>query len=147
MTLVQRLDHVNITVSDLRAVTAFFVTLGLEPDGDPRIAEGHWLEEVIGIDGARVELVMLRAPGDGASLELSQFHHPDHGHRPEAATADQLGLRSIAFEVDDVEAAVARIREDGFELVRNLATYEDVFKLCYVCGPEGIIVMLAQRLS
>lgn len=147
MALVKQLDHVGITVGDLKTVMSFFRTLGLEPDGDSGIVQGHWLEEVIGIDDARVEMVMRKAADDSTSLELSQFHHPIHEQGAQAEPPNQLGLRTIAFEVDDLQATVDRLHEDGFELVRTIGNYEDVFRLCYVRGPEGIIVMLAQRLS
>lgn len=147
MALVTRFDHVGITVRDLRATTAFFVALGLEPDGDPQPAEGQWLDDVIGIDGARVEVVTLRAPGDGPGIELSQFHVPADDQRPRTAPPNELGLRSVALEVHDIDAAVARVERDGFELVRSVANYQGVFRLCYVRGPEEIIVMLAQRIG
>lgn len=147
MALAKRFDHVGITVQDIRAVMPFFLTLGLEPDGDPRVMEGSWLDDVIGIDGARVEVVMLKAPNDGVSLELSQFHHPVHDKGPQDAPPNQLGLRNIAFEVNDLQMTVDRLLNDGFGLVREIAQYEDVFKLCYVRGPEGIIVMLAESMN
>lgn len=147
MSLVKRFDHVGITVRNLRAVMAFFVALGLEPDGDAQMAEGHWLEDVIGIDGARAEVVTLRAPGDPSGIELSQFHVPTTNHDVHTAAADEPGLRSVALEVHDLDAAVARVHADGYELVRTVANYQDVFRLCYVRGPEQIIVMLAQRLA
>ena len=144
MPLRPRFDHVGITVADLEAVTAFFVTLGLEPEGESQIVEGDFVSTVVGIDDARVEVRMLQAPDGDTKLELSTFLHPVEEHAPHPLPATELGLRNVCFEVDDLEALVDRVTADGFALVGGIADYEGVYRMCYVRGPEGIIVSLAQ---
>ncbi|GIH51718.1 Catechol 2,3-dioxygenase [Microbispora rosea] len=146
MTFIRRFDHVGITVADLDAVTAFFVGLGLE--ADPKMAvEGEFLDTVIGMTGARTEIVMLRAPGGGTTLELSSFTRPDHLSGSPAAPANELGLRNVAFEVHDLHAAVEHAAADGYGLVGGVGEYEGVWRMAYVRGPEGIIVSLAERIE
>jgi catechol 2,3-dioxygenase-like lactoylglutathione lyase family enzyme len=146
MTHVRRFDHVGITVADLDAVTAFFVALGLEAEGR-MFVEGEFLDTVIGIPDSRTEIVMLHAPDGGTTLELSSFVRPDHLPGSPAAPANELGLRNVAFEVDDVPAAVEQAAKDGYELVGGIGEYEGAWRMAYVRGPEGIIVSLAQRLG
>jgi catechol 2,3-dioxygenase-like lactoylglutathione lyase family enzyme len=146
MTQGPRFDHVGITVADLDAATAFFVTLGLEADGRMFI-EGEFLDTVIGLPGSRTEVVMLRSPGGGTTLELSRFVRPDHLPGSPAAPSNELGLRNICFEVDDLQAAVDRAAADGFALVGGVGQYENVWKMAYVRGPEGIIVSLSERIG
>jgi catechol 2,3-dioxygenase-like lactoylglutathione lyase family enzyme len=146
MTFIRRFDHVGITVADLDAVTAFFVGLGLE--ADPKMAvEGEFLDTVIGMTGARTEIVMLRAPGGGTTLELSSFTRPDHLPGSPAASANELGLRNVAFEVHDLQAAVDHAAADGYNLVGGIGEYEGVWRMAYIRGPEGIIVSLAERIE
>jgi catechol 2,3-dioxygenase-like lactoylglutathione lyase family enzyme len=141
---VRRLDHVGITVADLDAATAFFVSLGLEVEG--RMAmEGEFVDTVIGIPGSRSEIVMLRPPDGGAGVELSSFVRPAHEPGSPGAMSTELGLRNVAFEVDDLPAAVERLAADGYGLVGGVGEYENVWRMAYVRGPEGIIVALAQR--
>lgn len=116
MTFIRRFDHVGITVSDLEAVTAFFVSLGLEADRKMAV-EGEFLDTVIGMTDARTEIVMLRPPGGGTTLELSSFTRPDHLPGSPAAPANELGLRNVAFEVHDLQAAVDHAVVDGYGLV------------------------------
>jgi catechol 2,3-dioxygenase-like lactoylglutathione lyase family enzyme len=146
MTHVQRFDHVGITVADLDTVTAFFVGLGLEVEGRAFI-EGEFLDTVIGIPGSRTEIVMLRPPEDGTRLELSSFVRPEHLPGSPTAMANELGLRNVAFEVDDLPAVVDRLAADGYVLVGGIGQYENVWRMAYVRGPEGIIVSLAQRIG
>lgn len=143
----RRFDHVNITVKDLESAVRFFETLGLVPDSEPQLIEGHFLEGCCGIDGARTRIVMMRLPGADTTVELASFVFPECTQEPTYVDATALGLRSIAFEVDDVDAAVERVGRDGYGLVKEIVQYEDVYRLCYVKGPEGVIVMLAQRLN
>lgn len=146
MTFVRRFDHVGITVADLDAVTAFFVGLGLE--ADPKMAvEGEFLDTVIGMTAARTEIVMLRPPGGGTTLELSSFTRPDHLPGSPAAPANELGLRNVAFEVHDLHAAVDQAAADGYGLVGGIGEYEGVWRMAYIRGPEGIIVSLAERIE
>jgi catechol 2,3-dioxygenase-like lactoylglutathione lyase family enzyme len=146
MTFVRRFDHVGITVADLDAVTAFFVALGLEVEGR-MVVEGEFLDTVIGIPGSRTEIVMLKPPGDGTRLELSSFVRPDHLPGSPAAPANELGLRNVAFEVEDLQAAVAHAAVEGFGLVGGIGEYENAWRMAYVRGPEGLIVSLAERIG
>lgn len=147
MAHVRRFDHVGITVRDLDAVTAFFVGLGFEVEGGPTPIEGEFLDTVIGMSGARTEIVMLRPPDDGTRLELSSFVRPDPEPGLPGAMAHELGLRSLAFEVDDLQATVDRLAENGYGLVGGIGQHEDVWLMAYVRGPEGIIVALAERIG
>lgn len=147
MTAVRRFDHVGITVADLDTVTAFFVGLGLEATGPRTAVEGDFLDTVIGIPGARTEIVMLRPPGGGTCLELSSFVRPDHEPGSPEAMATELGLRNVAFEVDDLVSTVERLAADGYGLVGGVGEYEGVWRMAYVRGPEGIIVSLAERVG
>ena len=146
MTHVQRLDHIGITVADLAAATAFFVGLGLEVEGTGSV-EGEFVETVCAIPGARCEIVMLRPPDGGASLELASFVRPDHVPGSPAAMANEVGLRNVSFEVDDLEAAVAAVAAEGYGLVGGIGQHEDSVRMAYVRGPEGIIVSLFEQLG
>lgn len=146
MTPVMRFDHVGVTVRDLDQVTAFFVGLGLEIEGRTFV-EGEFIDTVIAIPGSRTEIVMLRTPGGGTGVELSSFVRPDPDPGSPTAMANELGLRSLAFEVDDLDAQVDRLAADGYGLVGGIGRYEDSWRMAYVRGPEGIIVALAERVS
>ena len=143
---VRRFDHVGITVADLDTVTAFFVGLGLEVEGRGFV-EGEFLETVCGIPDSRTEIVMLRLPDGGTRLELARFVRPAHQPGSPDAMANELGLRNVSFEVDDLPATVDRLAADGYGLVGGIGEYEDVWRMAYVRGPEGIIVSLAQRIG
>ncbi|MET7672933.1 VOC family protein [Micromonospora luteifusca] len=143
---IERMDNVLIVVEDLDAVISFFVELGMELEGRGP-AEGRWVESVIGIDDVRQEVAMLRTPDGHGKVELAMFHTPAAiTAEPKDAPANTLGIRRIMFAVDDIEDVVARLRNHGAELVGELAQYEDIFRLCYVRGPEGILVGLAEQL-
>ena len=146
MSHIRRFDHVGITVADLDAAAAFFVALGLEVENRMFI-EGEFLDTVIGIPGSRTEILMLQPPDGGTRVELSSFVRPDHRPGSPAAPANELGLRSVAFEVTDLQAAVERVAADGFGLVGGVGEYEGAWKMAYVRGPEGIIVSLAERIG
>ncbi|HTD50480.1 MAG TPA: VOC family protein [Acidimicrobiia bacterium] len=139
-------DHVGITVADLDAATAFFVGLGLEVEGRTFV-EGEFIDTVCGIPHSRTEIVMLRPPGGGTAVELSSFLRPDHDPGSPTAMANELGLRSVAFEVDDLHAEVDRLAADGYGLVGGVGEYENTWLMAYVRGPEGMIVALAERLG
>ena len=144
---IQRMDHVSVVVDDLQAAIAFFVELGMELEGEAPI-EGPWVDRVNGLDGVRVDIAMMRTPDGLGRLELTKFHTPTAiSPEPENALGNTLGLRSIMFAVDDVDATVAGLRARGAELVGEVAQFEDSYRLCYVRGPEGIIVALAEQLS
>ena len=143
---IQRMDHVGIVVDDLAAATEFFVELGLELQGEGAV-EGRWVDRVVGLDGVRAEIAMLQTPDGHSRVELAKFHSPSHqgGNRP--APANAPGIRHITFAVEDIDAVVAGLRARGAELVGELERYEDSYLLCYVRGPEGIIVELAERIG
>ena len=143
---VRRFDHVGITVADLDSVTAFFVGLGLEVEGRT-VVEGDFVDTVTGIPDVRSQIVMLRPPGGGTLLELSSFVRPDHEPGSPTAMANELGLRNVAFEVDDVQAAVDDLAADGYTLIGGIGEYENTWRMAYVRGPEGIIVSLAARIG
>jgi catechol 2,3-dioxygenase-like lactoylglutathione lyase family enzyme len=140
------MDHVGIVVDDLAAATEFFAELGLELQGE-RAVEGRWVDRVVGLDGVRTQLAMMQTPDGNGRLELVKFHSPpsqgDDGHEP----ANARGIRHITFAVEDIDAVVARLRARGAELVGEVENYEDIYLLCYVRGPEGIIIELAERLG
>lgn len=144
---IKRMDNVLIVVDDLDAVIAFFVELGLELAGKGPV-EGRWVERVIGIDDVRQEIAMLRTPDGRNGVELAKFHAPE-AIRPEPrdAPTNTLGLRRVMFAVEDIDDVVDRLRAHGAQLVGEVVRYEDTFRLCYVRGPEGIVVGLAQELG
>lgn len=144
---VLRMDNVLIVVRDLEAAIAFFVELGMELEGRMDI-EGEWADRVIGIDGARDTIATLRTPDGHSRIELSQFHTPPAvGPDPKDLPTNALGYRRIMFAVDDLDDTLARLRPHGAELVRDVVEYEDVYRLCFVRGPDGIIIGLAQPLK
>ena len=143
---IQRMEHVGIVVDDLAAATEFFVELGLELQGEGMV-EDRWVDRVVGLDGVRVEFAMVQTPDGNGRLELVKFHSPpSQGGNPHAP-ANTPGIRHIAFAVDDIDAVVAGLRARGAELVGELECYKDSYRLCYVRGPEGIIVELAEKIG
>ena len=143
---VERIDNVGFVVEDLDAVIAFFVALGLELEGQAPV-EGPSVDRLIALDGVRADVAMLRSPGGGTAVELSRFRTPAPvAVEPGNAPPNALGIRRVMFAVDDIEATVARLRGHG-QLVGEVVRYEDSYRLCYVRGPEGILVALAERLS
>jgi catechol 2,3-dioxygenase-like lactoylglutathione lyase family enzyme len=146
MTL-QRMDNVLIVVDDLEAAKAFFAELGMELEGEAT-NEGPWVDRVVGLDGVRCDLAMMRPPDGHGGVELAKFHTPPAVRaEPESAPANALGIRRIMFAVDDVDDVVARLRRHGGELVGDIAQYEDSYRLCFLRGPAGIIIGLAEQLS
>ncbi len=143
---IQRFDHVGITVANLDAAIDFFLKLGLELDVRMPMT-GEFLDTVCGIPDSRTEIAMLRAPGGGTSLELSTFFQPDLVPGSPAAMANELGIRNVAFEVDDLRGAVDDLAADGYGLVGGIGEYENTWLMAYVRGPEGIIVALAERIG
>ena len=147
MAHIRRFDHVGLTVADLDLVTGFFVALGLEVEGRAFV-EGEFLDTVCGIPDSRTEIVMLKPPGgDGSRLELARFVRPDSVPGSPAAMANELGLRNVAFEVNDLQAAVDWAAGQGYGLVGGIGEWEGVWRMAYVRGPEGIIVSLAERIG
>ncbi len=146
MTLL-RMDNVLIVVEDLEAAKAFFAELGMELEGEAT-NEGRWADRVVGLDGVRCDLAMMRTPDGHGRVELAKFHTPPAVRaEPESAPANALGIRRIMFAVSDIDDVVARLRGHGAELVGEIAQYEDFYRLCFMRGPEGIIIGLAERLS
>ena len=143
---IQRMDHVGIVVDDLAAATEFFVELGLEPQGKGSV-EGDWVDRIVGLEGVRSELAMMQTPDGQGRLELVKFHAPSGPDGDRHAPANTPGLRHITFAVDDIDAVLARLRAHGAELVGEVERYEDIYRLCYIRGPEGIIVELAERIG
>ena len=142
-----RMDNVLIVVEDLEAVTAFFLELGMELEGGTQV-EGPWVDQVVGLSGVRAGIKMLRTPDGRSRIELTRFHTPPAVRfGPENAPANALGIRRIMFEVKDLDDVVARLRKRGGELVGGIAQYEDVYRLCFVRGPEGILIGLAEQLG
>jgi catechol 2,3-dioxygenase-like lactoylglutathione lyase family enzyme len=143
---IQRMDHVGIVVDDLAAATAFFVELGLELHGEAPV-EGAWVDRVVGLEGVRAEIAMMETPDGHGRLELTKFHAPSGRGGEEHAPANTPGIRHVAFAVDDIDAVVAGLRALDAQLVGEVERYRDSYRLCYVRGPEGIIVELAERIG
>ena len=147
MPSIRRFDHVGVTVADLEQVSAFFVGLGLHVQAGPMVIEGDFLDTVTGIPASRTRILVLAAHQGGTLLELSSFEEPQHQLGSPTAMANELGLRNVAFEVDDLDALLQRLAADGYGLVGGVGEYEGVWRMAYVRGPEGIIVSLAERIG
>ena len=146
MTL-KRMDNVLIVVEDLEAAKAFFVELGMELEGEMTL-EGRWVDRVVGLDNVRSEIATMRTPDGHGRVELSKFHTPAAVRvEPENAPANTLGLRRIMFAVDDLDDVVARLRARGAEVVGEVVQYQDKYRLCFIRGPEGFILGLAEELG
>jgi catechol 2,3-dioxygenase-like lactoylglutathione lyase family enzyme len=141
-----RMDNVGIVVDDLKAAIAFFVELGLELEGETTV-EGQLVDRLVALDGVRSDIAMLRTPDGHSRLELSKFQTPPATTVEPNAPVNTLGIRRIMFAVDDIEDVLARLQTLGAELVGEVVRYEDSYRLCYVRGPEGIMVALAEPLS
>ena len=141
------MDNVLIVVDDLEAAKAFFAELGMELEGEAT-NEGRWVDRVVGLDDVRADIATMRTPDGHGRLELAKFHTPPAVRaEPDSAPANALGIRRIMFAVEDIDDVVARLRARGAELVGELERYGDSYRLCYVRGPEGIIVALAEQLK
>jgi len=140
------MDNVAIVVDDLKAATAFFVELGLELEAEATV-EGRWVDRIVGLDGVRSDIAMLRTPDGHGRLELTKFHTPPATTAEPNAPVNRLGMGRIMFAVDDIEDVLARLQAHGADLVGEVVQYENSYRLCYVRGPEGIIVALAEQLS
>ena len=144
--MIKRMDHVSVVVEDLEAAVAFFAELGMTIVGEAPI-EGAWADRINAIPNLRVDIVMMQTPDGHGRLELTKFHHPPLVKvEPAIAPPNTLGLRSVMFAVDDVDEAVARLAGHGGELIGEIVRYEDQYRLCYLRGPAGIIVALAEEL-
>jgi len=144
---IKRLDHISIVVEDLASAIAFFTALGMTVVGEAPI-EGPWVDRINGLENVQVDIVMMGTPDGHGQLELTKFRNPKLVDiEPAIAPPNALGLRSVMFTVEDVDDTVARLRATGAELIGEVARYEDIYKLCYMRGPAGIIVSLAEELQ
>ena len=144
---IKRLDHLSVVVDDLAAAIAFFTALGMTRE-DAMLVEGPWVDRVNGIERVQVDIVMMQTPDGHGRLELTKFRHPPRvASAPAIAPPNTLGLRSVMFTVDSVDDTVARLRAHGAELIGEVAQYEDQYRLCYMRGPAGIIIALAEELG
>lgn len=144
---IQRMDNVGIVVEDLEAAIAFFVELGMELEGKAQI-EGPWADRTVGLDGVRSDIAMMRTPDGHGRLELAKYHAPAAvGAEPASPPPNTLGLHRVMFAVEDIDDVVARLRTHGAELLGDVARYEDSYRLCYLRGPGGIILALAEQLG
>jgi catechol 2,3-dioxygenase-like lactoylglutathione lyase family enzyme len=142
-----RMDNIGVVVDDMEAATAFFAELGLEVEGSTTV-EGPWVDQVVGLEDVKADILMMRTPDGHGRIELTRFHTPQaRSTEPENAPPNTFGLRRIMFEVGDIDETIARLRTHGAELVGEVARYEDVYRLCYVRGPAGIIIGVAQRVD
>jgi catechol 2,3-dioxygenase-like lactoylglutathione lyase family enzyme len=140
------MENVLIVVDDLDAAKAFFVELGMELEGEMPV-EGPWVDLVVGLENVRAEIAMMRTPDGHGRVELTKFHAPTAIRaEPKNAPANTLGIRRIMFAVDDINDVLARLRAHGAELVGEVAQYENMYRLCFIRGPEGILVGLAEHL-
>lgn len=138
--------HVGLVVTHLEEIVRFLALLGFDC-GEPGMFSGEWIDRIIGLENATVEVVMARAPDGSDMFELVRFHSPSPGAQEPAPAANRPGLRHIAFTVDDLRGVVDRVRQAGWDTIGEIVNYEDIFLLCYVRGPEGLIVELAERLD
>jgi catechol 2,3-dioxygenase-like lactoylglutathione lyase family enzyme len=143
---IKSMHHVSVVVDDLPNAIAFFSTLGMTVEGEAAI-EGDWVDRVNGIEGIHVDIVMMQAPDGHGRLELTKFRNPELvALKPEIAPPNALGLRSVMFSVEDIDETVTRLRAEGAELIGEVVQYEELYRLCYMRGPAGIVVALAQEL-
>lgn len=146
MTL-RRIDNVLIVVDDLEAAKSFFIELGMELEGETFV-EGPSVDLLVGLDNVRCEIAMLRTPDGHSRIELDKFHAPAAVRtEPRNAPVNTLGMHRVMFAVDDIDEVLARLRPHGAELIGEVVVYEDTYRLCYIRGPEGIIVALAEELG
>jgi catechol 2,3-dioxygenase-like lactoylglutathione lyase family enzyme len=143
---IQRMEHVGIVVDDLAAATEFFIQLGLELQGEGQV-EGRSVDRIVGLEGVRADIAIVQTPDGQGRLELTKFHSPPTQSGNRDAPANTPGIRHVLFAVEDIDGVVAGLRARGSELVGELVRYEDSYRLCYVRGPEGIIVELAEKIG
>ena len=139
------MDNIGIVVDDLKSAIAFFVELGMELEGETTV-EGSLVDRTIGLEGVRSDIAMLRTPDGHSRLELSKFHTPPATASEPNAPVSRLGMGRIMFAVDDIDDVLARLQSRGAQLVGDVTQYEDTYRLCYVRGPEGIVIALAEEL-
>ena len=142
---IQRMGHVGIVVDDLAGAMAFFVELGLELEAEA-LVEGRWVDRIVGLEGVRADIATMRTPDGHGRLELTRFHTPSSRAGDPGAPANALGIRHVSFAVQGIDDVLDRLRAHGAELVGEVEQYEDSYRLCYVRGPEGIIIELAEQM-
>jgi catechol 2,3-dioxygenase-like lactoylglutathione lyase family enzyme len=143
---IKRLDHVSVVVDDLDSAIEYFTALGMAVEGKAPV-EGPWVDRINAIEDVRVDIVMMRTPDGHGKLELTKFRHPPLvALEPAIAPVNTLGLRTVMFAVDSIDDTIARLRDKGGELIGEVVQYENVYRLCYMRGPAGIIVALAEEL-
>lgn len=140
------MDHVGVVVEDLPAAIEFFTALGLQPGGTGSV-EGGWVDRIVGLENVRSELAFMQTPDGHGRVELVKFHSPPSEGEGQPAPANALGIRHLTFAVEDIDDVIARLRGHGGELVGELERYEDSYRLCYLRGPAGIIVELAEEIG
>ena len=145
MTKLKKIDHIGVVVNDLDAVKAFFLDFGLEVQGEGDV-EGDWVDQVVGFKNVKSRFVYMRMPEVGATIELIMYYRPLDEREIQQPYSNTPGIRNIAFEVDDIEAVVAELNEKGYNTFGEVQQYQEYYKLCYIRGPEGIILMLAEPL-
>ena len=144
---IQRMDNVGIVVDGLDMAVAFFTELGMELEGKAQI-EGLWADHSVGLDGIRSDIAMMRTPDGHSKLELTRYHTPAaSSDEPKNPAPNTLGLHRVMFAVDDIDDTVTRLRAHGGELLGEVAQYESMYRLCYLRGPAGIIVALAEQIG
>lgn len=144
--MIYRMDHAGVVVEDLAAAVAFFVELGLELEGEATV-EGEWADQLIGLDGVRADLAVVRTPDGHSRVELSAFHTPAATGTAPRAPMNTPGIPRLTFVVDAVDDVLGRLRAHGAELVGDIAQYEDIYRYCYLRGPDGIIIGLVEELN
>lgn len=144
---IKRMDHVGVVVDDLEAALAFFVELGMERAGEITPVEGRWVDRVVGLEQVQVDIAFVRTPDGHSQLELTRFRNPIATAPESNPPANRLGLRRLMFLVEDIQGTVDRLRSHGAELVGEIAEYQDIYRLCYLRGPGGIIVALAEEIA
>jgi catechol 2,3-dioxygenase-like lactoylglutathione lyase family enzyme len=144
---IKRMDHVGVVVDDLEGALAFFVELGMERVGGVMQIEGHWVDRVVGLENVQVDVAFVRTPDGHSQLELTRFRHPVATSAEPDAPANRLGLRRLMFLVEDIQDTILRLRSHGGELIGEVAEYENIYRLCYLRGPGGIIVALSEEMA
>jgi len=143
---ISKIDHVGVIVNDLPAAKAFFLDLGLEVQGKGEL-EGEWLDQIVGLNDVKTAYVFMGMPDGQANLELIKYYRPSDENDSQPPLANTLGIRHIAFVVEDIEAIVAELKKKGKEIFSEIQNYEESYKLCYVRGPEGMILELAEQIK
>jgi catechol 2,3-dioxygenase-like lactoylglutathione lyase family enzyme len=143
---IKRLDHISVVVEDLESAITFFTELGMSMAGKAAV-EGDWVDRINGIKGVQADIVMMKTPDGFGQLELTKFRNPELIEMtPKIAPPNALGLRSVMFAVEDLHGTVAHMLAHGAELIGEIAQYKNLYRLCYMRGPGGIIVSLAEEL-